>query len=166
VAGTACPSLIREWIPMTHGAMRCDWHRSVAGRIAIAWPVEYRAWAAEQGLLEEIQDPAPVGRAAVAGALAARTGSLRANAANGPRIVSPPSGATYLKDPTLRDEFQRLSLRAEASASSRLRWSIDGTAIGEAEADAVVRWTLVPGRHTVAVRDGRGREDRASFVVR
>jgi membrane carboxypeptidase/penicillin-binding protein PbpC len=84
----------------------------------------------------------------------------------GLRIVSPPEGATYLKDPTLHDDFQQLTLRAEAPPARPLRWSINGRPIAEAAADAVVRWPLVPGRHTVVVRDDRGHEDRASFLVR
>jgi membrane carboxypeptidase/penicillin-binding protein PbpC len=131
----------------------------------VDWPGEFRAWAAAQGL---VQDAAPASVAS--GEAEAGGGRRQARLGRGERalrIVSPPEGATYLKDPTLRDDFQQLTLRAEAAPGSRpLRWAINGVEIAAAAADAVVRWPLVPGRHTVLVRDERGHEDRVSFLVR
>jgi penicillin-binding protein 1C len=165
-AGALCPAVVREWVPASHAGVRCAWHRNLDGRAAVAWPAEYRAWAAARGLLHEAV--LAEGETRTSDTSGGRHGAwpLPAGRTRALRIVSPPEGATYLKDPTLRDEFQQLTLRAEADAPARLRWSINGGAVAEADPDSVVRWTLVPGRHTVVVRDTSGREDRASFVVR
>ncbi|PYQ14734.1 MAG: hypothetical protein DMF80_11760 [Acidobacteria bacterium] len=84
----------------------------------------------------------------------------------GLRIVNPPAGATYLRDPTLRDAFQTLPLRAVTAARSRLEWEVDGRAVGSVPAESAVRWPLTPGRHVVSVRDGRGRRDEAEILVK
>ena len=82
------------------------------------------------------------------------------------RIVSPPSGATYLRDPTLRPEFQTLSLRAETVAEAQLAWEVDGRAVGNASSEAALAWRLRPGPHVVAVTDPRGRRAEASILVK
>ena len=80
--------------------------------------------------------------------------------------MNPPAGATYLRDPTLRDAFQTLPLRAVTAARSRLEWEVDGRAVGSVPAESAVRWPLTPGRHVVSVRDGRGRRDDAEILVK
>ena len=83
------------------------------------------------------------------------------------RIVNPPAGAVYLRDPTLRTEYQTLPLRAMAeSAARRLTWTVDGTRVGTASPDGSVHWPLAAGRHVVSVRDEEGREDQATIVVK
>jgi membrane carboxypeptidase/penicillin-binding protein PbpC len=79
--------------------------------------------------------------------------------------VSPADGSTYLIDPTLRREFQTLSLRAVAGSGS-IEWTLDGRAIGRSTADAPLEWRLVPGRHVIAARDASGRRAEAAIVVR
>ena len=81
--------------------------------------------------------------------------------------MSPPAGSTYLKDPTLRDEFQTLPLRALAgSPRVRLAWHVDGTPVGETAADGQLDWPLRRGRHVVRVTDERGRTDEAEVLVK
>ena len=83
-----------------------------------------------------------------------------------PTGINPPPGATYLFDPTLRAEFQTLPLRALAeSGAARLAWEVDGRAVGAAPADRALDWPLARGEHTVAVSDGRAREE-TSIVVK
>jgi membrane carboxypeptidase/penicillin-binding protein PbpC len=81
-------------------------------------------------------------------------------------IVNPPAGATYLRDPTLRDAFQTLSLRAVSSGRSRLAWEVDGRAVGRAAPEAALPWPLTAGRHVVSVEDEHGRRDEAEIVVK
>jgi penicillin-binding protein 1C len=81
-------------------------------------------------------------------------------------IVSPADGSTYLIDPTLRREFQALSLRAVAATRGRIAWSVDGTEIGAADADGTVDWPLAPGTHRIIARDAHGRTAEAQVFVR
>jgi membrane carboxypeptidase/penicillin-binding protein PbpC len=81
------------------------------------------------------------------------------------RIVSPPPGATYLRDPTLRAEFQTLPLRAEASAAP-LTWEVNGRTLGTTTPDRAIAWPLVAGAHVIRVTDGRGRQAEASILVK
>jgi membrane carboxypeptidase/penicillin-binding protein PbpC len=81
------------------------------------------------------------------------------------RIVNPPPGATYLRDPTLRAEYQTLPLRAEASAAP-LRWEVNGRPVGTTSAEKALPWTLVAGSHVIRVTDARGRQAEASILVK
>jgi penicillin-binding protein 1C len=163
--GPACPLVETEWLP--RGAREvvgsCPWHREVEGRVAVAWPPAYRSWARERGVYEA---------RAYAAAAVSRPGSPRRAASRAPeadtlRMVSPPAGSTYLKDPTLRDEFQTLPLRAVAgSVGARLRWEVDGQPVGETTADGQIDWPLRRGRHVVKVTDERGRSEQADILVK
>jgi membrane carboxypeptidase/penicillin-binding protein PbpC len=82
------------------------------------------------------------------------------------RIVSPPAGSTYLRDPTLRAEFQTLPLRAETAAAVPLDWEVDGRPVGTASSEGALAWPLRPGAHLVAVTDPRGRRAEASILVK
>ena len=104
-------------------------------------------------------DEAPVARAAVR----PRAGAARAATAFA--ITSPPDGATYLIDPTLRREFQTLPLRA-VGAASPLTWTVSGRALGTAEAGGTLEWPLAPGTHRVVATDARGRTAAATITVR
>ena len=128
------------------------------GRSAVVWPARYRAWARAQGLLDE--------HAEAAVRHAARPAAAPRHVRAALRIVSPPSGATYLRDPTLRAEFQTLPLRAETVAEARLAWEVDGRAVGTASSEAALAWPLRPGAHVVAVTDPRGRRAEASILVK
>jgi hypothetical protein len=82
------------------------------------------------------------------------------------RIVSPPDGATYLIDPTLRVEFQALSLRAVSPAGGAVTWSVDGKTIARAGSGELVSWPLVRGRHRIVARDARGLTAAREISVR
>jgi membrane carboxypeptidase/penicillin-binding protein PbpC len=96
----------------------------------------------------------------------ARDAVARRPASAALQIVNPPEGATYLRDPTLRAEYQTLPLRASGPAPGRLSWRVNGEAVGTAAADAPLDWPLVAGAHTVSVRDARGREASARILVK
>jgi membrane carboxypeptidase/penicillin-binding protein PbpC len=74
------------------------------------------------------------------------------------RVTSPPNGATYLIDPTLRSEYQALPL--SAVSNSRVRWHVDGRPVKERE------WSLVVGRHTVTAVDAAGNRDEVTIRVK
>jgi membrane carboxypeptidase/penicillin-binding protein PbpC len=96
-----------------------------------------------------------------------RSAPTRSDAeAEGLRIVSPPDGAVYLRDPTLRAAFQTLPLRAAGAPEGGVRWEVDGAPVGASAADRALDWPLQSGTHTVVATDARGRQDRARIVVR
>ena len=119
------------------------------------FPPEYRQWAQGTEGVQRVQkvEAVPI----VQRIHAARTEPLR--------ISNPPDGATYLIDPTLRREFQTLSLKAVA-ALGPVQWTVNGRAIGTSHSTAGLEWSLVPGRHQIEARDARGRIAEASITVR
>ena len=82
------------------------------------------------------------------------------------RIVSPPDGAVYLIDPTLRRDFQTLPLRATGSGRPAIEWRVDGQAVSRGDLSSTVDWPLVPGRHLITVHDVEGHQAEASVVVK
>jgi penicillin-binding protein 1C len=161
----ACPVVATEWLPReAEDVVRsCPWHRETEGRTVVAWPPPYRAWARERGLLDSRA------WAAAAPAPPRAPGRVRRAAVEPDTlaIVSPPDGSTFLKDPTLRDEFQTLALRAAAGPSSgRLSWEVDGAPVGETTVDGHLDWPLRRGPHTIRVTDATGRRDEAAILVK
>jgi membrane carboxypeptidase/penicillin-binding protein PbpC len=89
------------------------------------------------------------------------------NAAAGElQVVNPPSGATYLIDPTLRRDFQTLQLRVVAPAPTRIEWSINGVPFSATSSEARVEWPLRVGRHTISARDSVGNTTESTITVR
>jgi len=154
-ANSWCPTRRYEWTAKEREPLPCSWHHlSEDGPLTI-WPPEYRAWATEH---------APKERGAEVRGVEVRRAAVRS--ANALQIVSPADGSTYLIDPTLRREFQALSLRAVAAQRGRIEWSVNGREIGAADADAKVDWPLAPGKHRIIARDEQGRTAEAQVVVR
>ena len=131
---TSCPATDSEWLPRDAPVEFCGWHH--AGRVA--WPEEYRDWAAAR---EERRSPS-----------APRSVNGRETRF---RITSPPNDATYLIDPTLHREFQSIHLRATIAAM----WRVDGK-------PAANEWPLRAGRHLIVATNGRGDHDRVRITVR
>jgi penicillin-binding protein 1C len=153
-----CPAKGREHVPAGEDAAPCSWHHQTETGLVTIWPSEYRDWARRNGLLTE--------RAVPASAVVVR--EVRAAPASRPavRISNPPAGATYLIDPTLRREFQTLSLRAVTERRSRLEWQVDGRTFGSSSSESALEWPLTPGTHVFTVRDQQGRVAETSVVVR
>jgi penicillin-binding protein 1C len=155
-----CPNKRREWVAAERPLMPCNWHHlSDDGPITV-WPAEYRAWA-ETHVRRGAVRHADVRRAEVH-----RADVRRAGSEGGLRIVSPANGSTFLIDPTLRREFQTLSLRAVASTPGPIEWSINGRPAGSADADSKISWPIMPGRHRITARDASGRTAETQVVVR
>jgi hypothetical protein len=162
-ANAWCPIRRHEWIAAEAPSVPCSWHHRSEQGLLTFWPAEFRQWARDRGLDAgaRLDDRAPV----AASGRAEWTVAPAAPAAQGLAIVSPPDGATYLIDPTLRREFQTLSLRAQSSTGRPLEWRVSGQVVGTVAADGQVEWPLAPGTHRIEVRDG-GRSSEATVVVR
>jgi penicillin-binding protein 1C len=163
-----CPAQVEEWTADESAVAlgkTCSWHRRTPRGIVVDWPPEYRAWASAEHLLDAVVEapPRPGAPAPGLASTSARIGPR--HSINDLRVVSPPDGAVYLIDPTLRREFQTIRLRGTADAKTRIEWRVDGAVIGSADADGTVDWPLTPGRHVISARDASGRRDDAATAV-
>ncbi len=131
---TSCPNVETEWVASDAPVEFCSWHHDGW----VDWPSEYRDWARVEA------------RATIAGPAHPTAHDERL------KILSPPNGATYLIDPTLRMAFQSLPLRA---SDPHATFHIDGRAI------AARSWPLAPGKHTV-LAEARGKRDEVTIYVK
>lgn len=83
------------------------------------------------------------------------TTAARTKAPKSLRVLSPPDGATYMIDPTLRKDFQALQLRA----NTKVTWIVDGKRSDE-------EWPLRGGKHTITAVDAFGNRESVTVVVR
>jgi penicillin-binding protein 1C len=164
-ATAACPTRVNEWLPAGEEGLPCSWHHESDEGLLVVWPAVYRQWAQQHGLLEDLGPR----RVSLAGDDEIVDMSRRTVESHAARfaIANPPLGAVYLIDPTLRREFQTLSLRAVADRDAgEIEWAVDGQHVGRAAADKPLAWALVPGSHRVVARDERGRAAETSIVVK
>ena len=159
-ANSWCPTRRYEWTAAEREPLPCTWHHLSEDGPQTIWPPEYRAWAANHTRAADVRE---VRRAEVRRAEVRRA---EVRSANVLQIVSPADGSTYLIDPTLRREFQALSLRAVTAERGLIEWSVNGREIGAADADAKVDWPLAPGKHRIIARDEQGRTAEVLVVVR
>ncbi len=158
-ANSWCPSRQRERMPAA-GDPPCSWHHQSDDGLLVVWPPAFRQWARQNGLLADHRPVAAPKPRADSTATVATT-------ARGPlEIVNPPSGATYLIDPTLRREFQTLPLRVVATTPGTIEWQVAGRVVGTSSSEAALMWPLSPGVHRITARDERGRVAESSVVVR
>ena len=156
-ANAWCPARTSEWMPNGEGpGLPCSWHHQSEDGLLTIWPMEYRQWAAGQGSLEPestgVQRSAELRKAAHERQLS---------------IASPPDGALYLIDPTLRAAFQKLSLRAAAGREAEyIDWAVNGRPVGRSEPEEPLSWSLVPGEHRITARDAQGRLAETTIRVR
>jgi membrane carboxypeptidase/penicillin-binding protein PbpC len=94
------------------------------------------------------------------------TSALASASEQAVRVLSPPDGAVYLLDPTLRREFQTIGLRGATDGEGPLEWRVDDAWIGSAAADLSLNWPLAPGGHVITARDPQGRNASASILVK
>jgi len=153
-----CPSKGRERVPAGGDVAPCSWHHRTETGLVTIWPPEYRDWARQNGLLTE--------RVVPASAVAVQEVRATTGARSSLTIANPPAGATYLIDPTLRREFQTLSLRAVTERQTQLEWRVDDRSVGSTSSESALEWPLVPGTHVISVRDPQGRVAEASVVVK
>ncbi len=151
-----CPARRREWLPSGEKLLPCSWHHLTDEGLLTVLPPEYRQWARSTAQDREVVQ-------ANAGATVHAVHDLRTDSL---RISSPPDGSTYLMDPTLRREFQALTLRAVTAAPGAVEWIVDRRSLGTLGPDQPTTWPLVPGRHTFVVRDADGHSAESTIVVR
>ena len=148
-----CPSKAREWVDAGADAPPCAWHhRSDEGLVTI-YPPEYRTWAAATAAPLAPSAPPPLAPSAP-------------SAPTEISIASPPSGAIYSVDPTLRRDFQSLPLRVVTPRPATVTWLVDGQPIGRTSSDRALSWPLAVGRHEIEVRDEDGRRATTTVVVK
>jgi len=156
-ANAWCPNRRSEWVAAEQREAPCTWHHLAPDTVLTILPPQYDAWRAPRGEAYPVPAPRAVLRAS------------SGRAAMPPRaafsIASPADGSTFLIDPTLRREFQTLSLKVIA-AEGTVRWSVNGQPIGTAAAHQALDWPLAPGRHRFVARDARGRTAEAAITVR
>ena len=150
-----CPASRREWLPPGVPAQSCFWHHVEDGETIVEWPPEYLEWARASRV--DVRHSASDGEPAhPAEGSELRTNRHRARDAF--RITSPPHGSTYLIDPTLRAEFQALSLRVAHGGTPReITWRVDGETLGSMRSDKALSWRLRPGEHRIVASDGKHR---------
>ena len=134
---TSCPNVTTEWVRTDAPVAFCSWHR----RDSIDWPAEYRTWASS------LEHPHP-----------ARPSAAPASRIAAVHVTSPPNGATYLIDPTLRMAYQ--SLRLRAAADTPVTWQVNGELVASTE------WPLRVGKHTITAIDREGRRDSVEITVK
>jgi penicillin-binding protein 1C len=165
-----CPARQRERLAPSEDPP-CSWHHRSDDGVIVVWPPEYRQWARANGFATDGTARLAQG-VGMAGPGNGSSGVLpAAGAAHAPvraqlEIVNPPSGATYLIDPTLRREFQTLPLRVVTATPGAIEWQVAGRVVGSSSSDAAFEWPLTPGTHRITARDARGRVAESSVVVR
>jgi len=164
-ANAWCPIRRHERIAAESSSLPCSWHHHGDEGLLTFWPAEYRQWAHAHGLDHSDAGAPPSREQRITTAKSASTGSASISRA-ALTIVSPPDGATYLIDPTLRREFQTLPLRAATDSLGSIEWSVAGTVVGSADANTALDWSLVPGEHRIVARDARGHTAEATVLVR
>ena len=167
--GTACLRRVTEWLPTDAHLGDCTWHRHTGAEIVTLWPEQYRAWARSHEVsMTPVSPLGPDTRRSSAAATSRSDSAVSRDAATSSgelEIVSPLAGATFLRDPTLRPEFQTLSLRARG-ARGPVEWRVAGTVIGRSDDGADVRWPIVSGTHRVEARDAAGRSTTVTITVK
>ena len=166
LANAWCPAKAAEWTPTDDAAIPCSWHHESEDGLQTIWPMEYRQWAAAQGFRTDSE----LRRASLATDATRAPVRVERRAASSERrlsIASPADGTLYLIDPTLRTDFQRLSLRATAGREAEyIDWSVNGRSIGRSAPEKALSWSLVAGEHLITARDARGHLAETRIRVR
>jgi penicillin-binding protein 1C len=163
-----CPAKVSEWMSEETIALPCSWHHESETGIHTIWPAEYRQWAAGQDSGAAIAMRS-ASRSPSVDAVRAQPTSGRPQAASEGRlsIASPADGTLYLIDPTLRPEYQRLSLRATAGREAEyIDWSVNDKPVGRSAPDKALAWSLVAGEHRITARDAHGQLAETRIRVR
>ncbi|MEZ5418030.1 MAG: penicillin-binding protein 1C [Vicinamibacterales bacterium] len=162
-ANAWCPRRRREWLPAERADTACNWHHPGDHGLVTVLPAAFDAWAGGQGRAVR-QARADVSLAT--GEVPGRAVAAARVRPGGLTVTSPPDGATYLIDPTLRREFQTVPLRATGDGGRRLTWTVSGRAVAAAPGRRPPEWPLAPGTHRIEVRDDRGRRAAVTITVR
>ena len=160
LAHSWCPVRRREWLPASDELVPCSWHHLADEGPLVVWPAPFREWARRND-----RSPAMLPPSTRTMPAAARRVQPRGAAAS-LQLVNPPPGATYLIDPTLRRDFQTLSLRVVAPAPTTIEWTVNGTRVGVSSSESALEWPLRPGAYRIAARDSAGHVAESQITVR
>jgi penicillin-binding protein 1C len=161
-----CPNRKREWVAAEAHDLPCSWHHMSDEGLVTILPAEYAGWNGARALghvatASYSGESSTAHRAVPAGPSAPPAPARPKVAAFS--ISSPADGSTYMIDPTLRREFQTLSLKAVAG-SGAIEWTVDRRPLGKSSDP--LEWSLIPGTHRIAARDARGRTAEVTITVR
>jgi penicillin-binding protein 1C len=156
-ANAWCPSRQRERLPAAED-LPCSWHHKSDDGLLVVWPPQYRQWARENGLLADVRPRSVAAQSAQKQTPRTRAARLE--------IASPPAGAVYFIDPTLRREFQTLALRVVTPHPATIEWQINGQTVGTSSSESPLAWPLAPGKHAIIARDDRGNVAETDVIVR
>jgi penicillin-binding protein 1C len=159
LANSWCPVRRREWLPASGELVPCSWHHLADEGPLVVWPAPFREWARRN-------DPSFGVMRAVRTTSAAAKRIQPQRAAASLQLVNPPPGATYLVDPTLRRDFQTLSLKVVAPAPTTIEWTVNGAGVGVRSSESALEWPLRPGQHRIAARDSAGHVVESHVTVR
>jgi penicillin-binding protein 1C len=159
LANSWCPVRRREWLPASGELVPCSWHHLADEGPLVVWPAPFREWARRN-------DPSFGVMRAVRTTSAAAKRIQPQRAAASLQLVNPPPGATYLVDPTLRRDFQTLSLKVVAPAPTTIEWTVNGARVGVRSSESALEWPLRPGQHRIAARDSAGHVVESHVTVR
>ena len=160
LANSWCPVRRREWLPASGELVPCSWHHLADEGPLVVWPAPFREWARRNDPSFGVMD------ASVRNTPAAAHRVQLQRAVASLQLVNPPPGATYLIDPTLRRDFQTLSLKVVAPAPTTIEWAVNGARVGVSSSESALEWPLRPGRHRIAARDSAGRVVESQITVR
>ena len=159
-ANAWCPSRQRERLPAGKD-LPCSWHHLSDEGLVVVWPPQYRQWSTENGLVASRQSAIGNQQSSIGN----RQSSI-VNRQSPLEISSPPSGAVYFIDPTLRREFQTLALRVVSPQPATIEWQVNGQTIGTSSSEIPLPWPLVPGKHAITARDARGNVAQTAVTVK
>lgn len=162
-ANAWCPVRRREWLPVEHESVPCSWHHLSDHGLLTIWPPEYRQWAGRRASAADSPRALP-SAGQVREPAVRRVHSVAVRPLF--RIANPPTGATYLIDPTLRPEFQALPLRVVSASPTMVEWSINGTSVGVSSSESAFDWKMKPGQHHIVARDAKGHMAESVVTVR
>jgi penicillin-binding protein 1C len=153
-----CPARQRERMAGPAGPP-CSWHHLSDEGLLVVWPPEFREWARQNNLVTET-------RAVVLASMHSAAHSTSPARRDPLEISSPPTGAVYFIDPTLRREFQTLPLRVVSARPATIEWAINGRSVGSSSSESSLMGPLVPGTHAITARDASGNVVETKIVVR
>lgn len=116
-------------------------------KVFTVFPPEIRSWAAENGYREPPSQFSPL-----CPMTETTDAPFHIPSSTFPiQITSPHDGDSYLLDPLIPDEHEKIALRASAPADvEEILWSVDGKLIGKGKGpDFLVQWALTKGTHTI-----------------
>ena len=166
-ANAWCPSRQRERLPAGKD-LPCSWHHLSDEGLVVVWPPQYRQWSTENELAASRQSAIGNPQSSI-GNPQTSIGNQQSSIVNWPsplEISSPPSGAVYFIDPTLRREFQTLALRVVSPQPATIEWQVNGQTVGTSSSEIPLAWPLVPGKHAITARDARGNVAQTAVTVK